>query len=402
MSVITLFRPCGVGNFEWVRLPANAGAATPECEVGDAERLTEEAVAGSMVLIAPAEKVGLRAVDFDASEKKLLRQTVPYSMEDELAEDVDSLHFALGRIGEGVVDVAYVKREQLQHWQQQLGEQQIELQQVVSELQLLPCEEGSWTLLVTDTLWLVRYGLSQGFAMDADTARLGLQLLLDDTELPPQKLLVYADASVRDAVSGELPEMLRGIVEWREEDYWEMVARGFAQTQAAINLLQGEYAPSLPWKKWWKTWKVSAVLVLAAVIVNILFSFISIQVLESRNYALRAETERIYRSVVPRGAVMRPAQQLRRKVEELGGGGGERFMPLLERTATVLTAVQGVELQTLNYSEKQSELRLTILANGFNDVETVRANLEKAGLVAELGGSNAEGNKTRARLRIKS
>lgn len=402
MSAITLFKPCGIGNFEWVRLASNGTVVTPDSEVGDAERLTEETVAGAMVFIAPAEKVGLRAVDFAASEKKLLRQTVPYSLEDELAEDVDSLHFALGQVGDGVVDVAYVKREQLQDWQQQLGEQQIELQQVVSELQLLPFEEGCWTLLVAGELWLLRYGVSQGFAMDSATAQLGLRLLLDATEIPPQKLQVYAEASIRDTVAGALPEMLRGIVEWQDEDYWGMVTRAFAQPQSTINLLQGEYAPSLPWKKWWKTWKASAVMVLVAIVVNILFSVIALQVLDSRNYQLRAETERVYRSVVPHGAVMRPAQQLRRKVEELGGGGGERFMPLLERTAKVLTAVNGVELQTLNYSEKQSELRLTILANGFNDVETVRANLEKAGLVAELGGTNAEGSKTRARLRIRS
>ena len=44
---------------------------------------------------------------------------------------------------------------------------------------------------------------------------------------------------------------------------------------------------------------------------------------------------------------------------------------------------------------------MTILASGFNDVETARANLEKLGLKAELTGSNAEGDKTRARLRVR-
>lgn len=400
MSTVTLFKPCGVGNFEWLRLAADTVDDNAEYAVGDAERLQEETGSESLVLIAPADKIGLRVFEFEASERKLLRQTVPYSLEDDLIDDVESLHFALGHINDARVDVAFVERDSVAEWRAQCAEQGLELQQVISELQLLPYQPDCWTLVVGDELWRIRYGVSQGFAMEADSAALALQLLLDNAAQPPAQLLVYANGADRDAIVNQLPELLRGLVSWQDDDYWTMVARAFRQGPEPINLLQGEFAVSLPWKKWWGFWKTTAILVAAAVVVNIVFKVVSIQVLEHRNLQLRADTEQAYRQAIPRGAVIRPEQQLRRQVEGLRGGSGERFMPLLDRIATVLASVPGLQLQTLNYSGNQGEVRVTLLANGFNDVEVARSSLEKAGLQAELGGSNSEGAKTRARLRI--
>ena len=401
MSVTTLFRPCGIGNYEWLQLDATAPDGAASFSVGDAERLGDEAGSEAMVLIAPADSISMRSAQFDPAEKKLLRQTLPYSLEDELVDDVDELHFALGAIEGDSVDVAIVKRDAIEQWCEALEGQEFDIREVVSELQLLPLEENAWTILVKPDQWLVRYGINRGFAMDAAGAGLALQLLLDEMGEVPGRLLLFAPDQDRAAIQQQLPELLRGVVEWRDEDYWQMVARGFRQGAGRINLFQGEFAPGLPWKKWWKAWKVAAVILVVAVVANILMTFIRIQVLENRNLDLRRETEQVYRSVVPRGAVMDPARQLRRKVEALRTGGGEGFISLFDRVAKVLAAVDGLQLQSVNYNERQSELRLTVLAEQFNDVETVRAKLEAAGLNADLTGSNAEGNKTRARLRVR-
>ena len=169
----------------------------------------------------------------------------------------------------------------------------------------------------------------------------------------------------------------------------------------AINLLQGQFAAKLPWKKWWQSWRTVAVLLIAVVIIQMGVRYTQLVVLDDRNIALRAAIEKQYRQAVPKGALMDPERQLRRKVNALKGSASSNLMSMLVQIGPVLKATDGISLQSLNYNEKQSEFRITILASGFDDVETVRANLENLGLTAELTGSNADGNSTRARLRIR-
>ena len=126
-----------------------------------------------------------------------------------------------------------------------------------------------------------------------------------------------------------------------------------------------------------------------------------LQVLENRNGELRAQIEQAYRKAIPRGAVLDPEKQLRRQVNVMTGASGQGFVSLLGQIGPVLGAVDGLILQSLNYNEKQSEVRLTIVAASFDDVETARADLEALGLKAELTGSSSEGDKTRARLRVR-
>ena len=198
MNATTLIKPCGIGNFECLALGENGH----ELFVGDGERLNESGENSSLVLIAPAESISLREVAFDASERKMLRQTLPYSLEDDLVDDVDGLHFALGELNENSVPLAIIRREALQKYLDDIREQGVEIEQLVPELQLIPVSDNSWTLLVDagqagEPRWLLRYSAAQGFAMEGQCAALAMQLLVDESAQPPEKLLIYCQPEQR-------------------------------------------------------------------------------------------------------------------------------------------------------------------------------------------------------------
>ena len=404
MNSIILIKPCGIDNYEWLVAGNNATAA-PELMVGDSERLQAQCnQANSVTLLAHAENISLKTVAFERHERKLLRQTIPYSLEDDCIDNIEEQHIALGNMAKSVVPVAIIKRDILDQSLAEALPETLEINQLVSELFYIPLSNNSWSVVVDGDRWLVRSAQYEGFALEMDAATFALQLMLDEADQLPEQVIIYCQQAQQDAVAAQLPELLRGIATWQYQDYWSVIAAGLSQHQAtpdSINLLQGDYAPSLPWKRWWQTWKVATVLLAAAIIFQLLGSYTQLSVLEQNNLELRTEIEQVYRSVIPRGAVMDPERQLRRKVAALKGASGEGFVAMLSQIGPVLNAVNGLSLQSLNYNEKQSEVRITILASDFNDVETARANLAKLGLKAELTGSNAEGGKTRARLRIR-
>lgn len=421
MTSTTLIRPCGIDNFDCLEI-SDAGQ---QQFIADSERLTEAGQQSSLILLAPAELVHLRSASFDPAERKMLRKTLPFALEDELLDDVDELHFSLGTLAEQSVPVAIVKKSSLGQWLDATRDQGLEISQLVSELQCLPLLENSWTLFVdvdpdpdansdvesdvaANSRWLLRYGEAEGFALEMDTAALALQLLVDNAEQCPERLHLYCPAEQRAAISAQLPALLRDRVAWQASDYWSVLASTFNKEDSstlrvpqAINLLQGEYAPNLPWNKWWLVWRSMLVLFAVALIVQFASAFMQMQHLDERNITLRAAIESSYRSVFPRGAVLEPERKLRREVEALAGGGGAGFMSSFQPIARAAAAIEGLSLHSVNYSDKLGEIRLNILANDFKDVEVFRAALQSAGMRAELSGTSAEGDQTRARLKVR-
>lgn len=349
--------------------------------------------AADLVLVVPAQKVLLQEVAFAAHERKLLRQTVPYSLEDQLIDDVDTQHFALGPAVDARVPVAIIDKRWFAAAMQRCREAGLDIKQALPEQLLLPYRAQCWTLHIESDRWVVRVGAYRGFAMEPENAALALQLLLDSAHELPQRLLVQCAAPI-ESVLPQLPELLRGNV--------EVLGSGAAvdADNPVIDFLQGVYARTLPWRRWWQQWRPAAIALAVAIAVHLIVSGVQHHRLSQQNIALRQQLEEVYRSVEPRGVVNDPELQLRRKLQTLQKQQGGAVLPLLQQVGGVLQSVDGVALQNLTYSEHQGELRVSMSAKAFKDVEAVRSAIANTGLTAQLVGSNTDGDKTRAQLRV--
>jgi type II secretion system protein L len=345
-----------------------------------------------LVLVVPAQKVLLRDVAFAPQERRLLRQTVPYSLEEQLIDDVDSQHFALGTVHGNEIPVAIVHKQWLRDWLQKCTQAGLDIKRALPEQLLLPYRANCWTLCVEPQRWLVRVSAYRGFALEPESAALALQLLLDNAAEIPQQLLVQSEQPLELLLS-QLPELLRGSVEVL--DKVEPAA-----DSPLIDLLQGIFARTLPWRRWWQQWQLAAIALLIAVVVHAVVLGIAHNRLNKQNLALRQQIEAAYRTVEPRGVVNDPELQLRRKLKALQGHQGSGVMPLLQQVGGALKKIDAVGVQNLTYSEQQGELRVSVTAATFKDVEAVRAAIAATGLNAQLVGSNTDGDKTRAQLRI--
>lgn len=382
--------------FEWI-VP---GQQTDDIANGDAESLAEACSSdASVILLAPAEAVNLSIQSFDDSEKKVFAKTLPYTMEDELVEDIENLHFSFGEVENNTVPLALLRFELIDAWLEEFRQAGIELKKITPEQCLLPWQKGSWTLLIDGDRYLLRSGQFAGFALERDTAMLAMQLLVNESELLPESLVIYAGDQDRDLLQSSIPDMLSSLVEWREGSYWDVVAENFPH-HTPLNLLQGIYASSLPWRNWWQQWRTVAAVVVATFTLQLVFNYVELSSLKSDNLALRSQIEQSYRKAIPLGKIVEPERQLRRQVNAMKGNDSSGFVTLLDKMAPLLAGAD-YELQSMNYNGKLSEVRITILAPSFNAVEVLRSKIAEQGLTAEMTGSNAVGDKTRARLRIK-
>lgn len=403
MTTSTLIKLADNGEY-WYQHPESRALlrANPEQIVKD---LTD---AIPLCLLIPAEQGTLKTYDFDAAEEKLLRQTISYNLEEALSEDVDDLHFALGESHDQQVPVAIVKKSIIENCLADFAEQGAMIDEILPEIILLPWLDMQWTLAVdssdeTSPRYLLRYASDQGFALPEALFVEALKLLINEQGLP-ESLVLYCEETERQAVMALLPDALKLQLLWQSANYFSLLSESLnrpAEKKSRLSFLQGSFSVSLPWQKWWQLWRGVAILALVYAGLQLTYLWADNVRLQDKNLALRSATESAYRQAIPKGAVIDPERQLRRKVAALQGGGGEGFVSLLSKVAEATTDIDGFDWQMLNYAEKNNELRITVLAKSFQDVEQVRSQLQKQGLTAELTGSSSDNDKTRARLRIR-
>jgi len=197
-----------------------------------------------------------------------------------------------------------------------------------------------------------------------------------------------------------LPEAWRDRVQWRQGDFGTalMLAQGAGDS---IDMRQGEFAPSLPFGRWWQRWKLLAVALLIAVSLQVVSDWIQYWRLQESNVALRSAIEESYRQANPKGALVDAEKQLDRQIAEYAvGARGLMFTHVLDRVSRIIAADNQLTLSSINYSDSAGELRLDLLAPSYDDIEALRERFSRAGLEATLETSSQRNAQVRARLRV--
>ena len=104
------------GNVSWVVLDSTGQRLSPVAHGTLAEASGEAANRRVLLLVSGLDAVCSRA-SVPVRSASRLRQMLPYSLEDTVAEDVDRLHFAAGaREPSGGIPVTMVTRRRMESW----------------------------------------------------------------------------------------------------------------------------------------------------------------------------------------------------------------------------------------------------------------------------------------------
>lgn len=354
-----------------------------------------------LVVIVPTTDITLTSVELPAHlltlpQAKLL-QAVPYLLEDRLAEDVDTLHFALGRRDpQGRLPVAIAAQEKMKAWLQPFHDRGIAPDILVPDALCLPLarEAGPvWSVLLEDGHAVVRTGIGGGFSSETDMladllgldAPAGLRVQIypvEHAELPALECPRQTAASVANG----LEYLLRGLDE-----------------QHAINLLQGGHAGTPDYLNWFKPWRMTATL--AAVLLGVALLGQAVEYLRLRHELRKLETtaETAFRATFPQVVTVvdlrGQAQQQLAALKRAGGVGG--FLPLLQGSSEVLGRVSGVQLQELQF--RDGALRLALVAGDTQSLDKLQEGFSRQpGLQLEVESANATGQGVQIRAVVKA
>ena len=362
-----------------------AGASSA-VDVDNTVDLPEGTVVG-----VPSDSVRLTEIEVPADEVKHLQQSLPFTMEERVADDVDELHFVHEELGDGRFLVGLVQRELMAGWLEQLPGHD-DLAVFTPEALCLPITDDTVSVLIDGDQGVLRWSPSAGCRIELSL----LQTLLESLPGKPAKLVMYGvDQSV---VAACLDEAWQAIVEWRQGSWG--AALMLSEQSKLLNFRVGAFIPKLPLMHWWGVWQRVAVVVAIAVVIQLLADIGQYQRLKSENIELRTAIQQSYRKANPRGAMVDVEKQLDRQIGEFGGADTTMaFTPRLVAVISATVAEEGV-VNSLNYASGQ--LRLNLTAGNFAAIERIRQRLSTEGFEATLETSTARGNEVRARLRVEA
>ncbi|MDG2045934.1 MAG: type II secretion system protein GspL [Halioglobus sp.] len=346
---------------------------------------------------APGEDVLLLTLSITPDEKKHISKSLPYMLEEQVAADVDTLHFASTPLQEGEYAVAATAREKMAQWQVLLSDFP-GIQRWLPEPLLLPWQPGEWCLLLEGDTVIFRVGQCKGFTAEKDLLEALVQAMLNEAA-PPTAVIVYGVD--QEADTNMLPTALRERLQWRHGNL--SAAMLLSKTdEVNLNLLSGDFAPRLPVRQWWRQWRAVAAVLAAAFVLQLGAVYADYRSLSAQNIALRSAVQASYRSAFPSGVVVDAEKQLRRQLDALGGtGNGVGFVSLMERVGAAIVGMPGTTIASINYNDKAGEMRLNVVAADFEGVEKLRSRMNEAGLEAVTESSNTKGDRVSARLRVK-
>jgi general secretion pathway protein L len=350
-------------------------------------------------LLLPASLCSITELAVGAGEAALLRKTLPWRLEESLLVAPELLHFAHSAVSEGRVAVTLVDKAALHTLRATLAAAGLTPGAIHAELSVVPWQPRQWSVWAdagSDGQLLVRHGWHQGFACISDNLVAALALLQNEQQTWPEQIVFYGSHEQAAAVQTLLPAPLQNLLVVRKPPGWDELL--VAQT-ASCNVLQGAFAPPLPWARWWQQWRLPAALLAALLLVDGIATAVTTWHVQTDQRALQQDIITLYRQVEPQGTLVDPTLQLRELVN-VAGGNAQQLLPLLSKLAPVLASEPASQVAALDFDGVTGELQLELRSNGLGGVENLRSKLQAAGLVAELVGSTSEGGNSRARLRV--
>ena len=404
---------------EWLilQLPRNGEASCGWMTVDADGHALDAPVAGSMAdaalessgrkvgLVVPSGDVLLTEVELPPKSGVRPQQLVAYALEEQLAGDIDTLHFAVGARNDatGRTAVAVVTRALMSGWLAELSSHGIAAVAVCAGASLLPDNPGHTVVMLEgDTLSLRRAG-RPAMALPADDIGAALEASLG-AELAADDLIFYASPRDWQQRSSEVEALRKHCaslkVQLLNSGPLPLLAPQLA-TGSYINLLSGEFAPQVSSTGGWRRWRLAALLAAALFAVHV--GGLSLELLQQHRSerALDAEIGAIARNALPgdngQGAVRTRIEQ--RLLAAQGDSSGAGFMSALTALAQALDSARGATLQALSYRDGGLDLKLK--ASDAESLERIDQSLRNNGWQAELtsGGAASSGYEGRIQMR---
>lgn len=365
---------------------------------GDPALLSDLAKDKDITVIVPGEDVFLTTITLPKMSRSKLLQAIPFALEDQIIEDVEAMHFALGEVKPGEpLSVVVVSNSKMQAWLDLLQAWRLAPEAILPSMLTIPVLPAAWQVAI-DASVMVRMSTQAGFVCDADNISEMLLLAMSSATIPPEQINVTTIH--HHSVRWSVPATINQALITREELLKLQAVTALQETP--INLMQGDFAgkKSRRLPKLTRVLSIGLYLLIAWVVGLFLYPVVSFSILSERDIEIKQQMQAIYKQHFPTATSMiAPKDRMQQKLNSLTDSIGDNRMLLLMATiGKGLAQSSGVQIKRLNYQANMMTLEIAATSSEvfahFTDA------LTQQGLRVKQENAALSGSRVNATLQI--
>ncbi len=365
-------------------------------ETGPVELAGSAAAGRRVAVLVPAAEVLCLDVELPSGSGARASRLVAFALEEQLASDVETQHFAIGRSSvPGRTAVAVVTRALLEEWLARLSAAGITPELICADAALIPRLPGhAVALLENDTLIFADAEDDAQLTLSAPSGGFaGALSIAFGEELPNTHLLFHANPLDWQRRSTEIEAARSSLASLTVQ----LLGTGALPWLAAqlpnakpINLLQGQYAPRTSMFSSWARWRLAAVLAAVALVLHLATQSYSLWRLTRSDKELDQAISAIAGPELTGagGSIRKNLEPRLLAAQSQGGRSG--LLPALQGLAHAMSGVPGARVRALNYQD--GALQLKLRASDAQSLDRINQSLRAAGWQAELVSGGADGD----------
>jgi len=336
---------------------------------------------GELVVLISSAQIYLTNSHIPARSFQQLKQALPYSLEERLANSVDDLHFAIGKREKNNTSVAILTHAFMQQTIETLTRAKLQPTIIMPDVLAVPYPLDGWAILHLNGLALVRTGAQSGFAIEVNLLQSLLEMLLhEETTKKPETIWLYQSLDWKWELN------LPNIVEKTYPDHVLGLMANAIEKNNIINLLQGNYRPQSPFQQYLRPLILTASLAALFAIVQFIALFQQIYELRQTSQALSQQIETLYRNTFPQAKkIINPRAQMTAKLEEQvkSSNTKEPFLETLLQLHQVLPE-NGFTIKKI--ALKNKDFSLTLETSDSTLLTTLQSQLQPQGWDIHISG----------------
>jgi len=395
----------------WIAVDSN-GTRTSAPVSGPLAEAVSDVGDRSVIVLVPATTVLTTTVNIPIKGGSRLLAALPFALEEQLADDIDDLHFAAGtRRDSGQIPVAVVAHEQMSDWLGRLDEAGLSVSRIVPENYGLARIPGTMSLLSADGQIFFNDGADNEFVMQGAKPSDALAVAgaleePDNEDRVPGHLLAYCSPDDEQRFQHDWNALRHELASVDINLLPDGALPRLAVTVGAgngINLLQGRYGAKAEIGALFRPWRYAAALLLTLGVLAFGGKVADYYRLTQEESVLKTQFEQVYRSIRPNDQreVVDPVAIVNSVRRSLGGPSAlQVFLPSLVQLGQALQQNQAASIEAISYRAGVIDVRLT--APDVATLDKIQKAVSSSGrFSAAIQSTDQVGDKVNSRIQIR-